>query len=398
MTNNNQDNKHSNSQGHSYVVELNNSTIKKLVFIIVAALVIGWGLTNINILTSVIANFFSVLSPIIVGFCIAFVINLLLVPAEKIWDKVWGKLAPKVKKAKRAVCLIISTLVLAGLMFSLVFMVIPLFRETLSVFVDSMPNYVTNLETLLNSMALWLDDFGFVIPEFNLNADKIIQPVTEFFARNGSNLFDKTLGITTSIFSGIVDFVLAFAFSMYMLACKERLCAFIKRVTYALFADKTADKLRDLVSFTGHTFGNFITGQLTESLIIGVLCWFGMLIFRIPYAGIISVLVAFTALIPIVGAFIGTAVGAFLILLVAPMKAIWFVVFIVILQQIESNVIYPRVVGKSVGLPGILVLAAVTTAGGFFGIFGILVSVPVCSIVYTLFKTFIDRKHKEKQL
>ena len=127
MTNNNQDNKHSNSQGHSYVVELNNSTIKKLVFIIVAALVIGWGLTNINILTSVIANFFSVLSPIIVGFCIAFVINLLLVPAEKIWDKVWGKLAPKVKKAKRAVCLIISTLVLAGLIFSLVFMVIPPF-------------------------------------------------------------------------------------------------------------------------------------------------------------------------------------------------------------------------------------------------------------------------------
>ena len=397
MINDYENNNNQNDNNRSLTLELNSSTIKKIVGIIASGLVIAWALSNIDIIISVVKSFFSVISPIVIGFCIAFVINLLLRPTEKLWDKVWGKLQPKVSKFRRGVCLVLSTLVVAGLIFSLVFMVIPIFRETLLSFIDSMPKYVSNLESWLNSIALWLSDFGFVIPEFNLNADKIIQPVTEFFARNGSNLFDKTLGITTSIFSGIIDFLLAFAFSMYMLAYKEKLCGFIKKTLYALLPVKKADKVRSLVSFTGHTFDNFITGQLTEALIIGILCCLGMLIFRIPYAPVISVLVGFTALIPVVGAFIGTAIGAFLILLVAPIKAIWFVVFIIILQQIENNLIYPKVVGKSVGLPGILVLASVTVAGGLFGVVGMLISVPVCSVIYTIACKAINSKYREKE-
>ena len=381
-----------------FVLELSASNIKKIIAVAAAILIIQWALSRYEMILEYAGAVLSVFSPIIIGFCIAFVINLLLNPAERFWDKAWGKLATKASRYRRAVCLVLSTLVVAGLLFSLIFMVVPLFRETLNGFTESLPMYLANLEKILNDIGVWLEGYGFVIPEFNLNADKIIQQVTNFFARYGSNLFDKTLGITTSIFSGIVDFVLAFAFSMYMLALKERLCKFAKKLLYAALPLKTADKTHELVLFVGRTFNSFITGQLAEAVIIGVLCFIGMLIIRIPYAGVISVIIGFTALIPVVGAFFGTALGALFILLVAPIKAVWFVVFIIVLQQIESNLIYPKVVGKSVGLPGILVLASVTVAGGLFGIAGMLVSVPVCSIIYSIIKGFIERNLKNKNL
>ena len=147
---------------------------------------------------------------------------------------------------------------------------------------------------------------------------------------------------------------------------------------------------------TNDIFTRFVTGQLTEACIIGILCFIGMLIFGMPYAAIISVLIGFTALIPIFGAFIGTGIGAFLILLENPLKAFWFVVFIIVLQQLEGNLIYPRVVGKSVGLPGIWVLTAVTIGGGLFGILGMLFSVPVCSVLYVLFRKFVNNRVKDE--
>lgn len=383
---------------NTYLLEINRKTIRIAVLLTLLALVINWMLTKISRIFDIVDKLFDVISPLIVGFCIAFIINLILRPAEKLWDKAWGKLAPKVVRFRRFVCLTVSTVVVGGILFSMVFMFIPLFRDTLSGFIDAMPSYMSNFEKWINDIVLWLTDYGFVIPELNLNVDKIIQPLTQLFARHGSNLVDKTVGITTSIFSGIIDAVLAFVFSMYMLAYKERFCAFLRRTIYAIFPIKFAKGLEDLVTFTGITFSNFVTGQLVEAVIIGVLCFFGMLIFNIPHAAVISVLVAFTALIPVVGAFVGTAIGAFLILLVEPIKAVWFVVFIIILQQIESNLIYPRVVGKSVGLPGILVLASVTIAGDLFGIAGMLVSVPLCSVIYTIFKGLIEQRFAEKRI
>ena len=158
--------------------------------------------------------------------------------------------------------------------------------------------------------------------------------------------------------------------------------------------EKIAKKVIEFTNLTNKVFTKFVTGQLTEACIIGTLCLVGMLIFGMPYAVIISVLIGFTALIPIFGAFIGTAIGAFLILLESPIKALWFVIFIIVLQQLEGNLIYPKVVGKSVGLPGIWVLSAVTIGGGMFGIIGMLFSVPICSIVYVIFRRYVNRKCK----
>ena len=209
---------------------------------------------------------------------------------------------------------------------------------------------------------------------------------------------NTTFNVTASIVSVVVDIVLGVAFSLYVLAQKETLGRQFKKIIYALFNQQKADRLLDLTRLTDGVFTKFVTGQLTEAVIIGVLCFIGMLIFRMPYALVISVLVGFTALIPIFGALFGTAVGAFLILLESPVKAFWFVIFIIILQQLEGNLIYPRVVGKSVGLPGIWVLVAVTVGGSAMGIGGMLFAVPVATVLYVIFKEYIQKKYKEKDI
>ena len=170
------------------------------------------------------------------------------------------------------------------------------------------------------------------------------------------------------------------------------------KVLNAVMNPEKLDKLLNLLRLANKTFTNFITGQLTEAVIIGALCFIGMTIFRMPYAPAISVLVGFTALIPVFGAFIGTAVGAFLILLVKPIQAVWFVIFIIVLQQFEGNLIYPKVVGKSVGLPGIWVLVAVTVGGNAMGVMGMLISVPLCSVLYAVSREAVNNKLKMKRI
>ena len=180
------------------------------------------------------------------------------------------------------------------------------------------------------------------------------------------------------------------------MAGKEKLCNQLDRVAHAYLKPDRYQRGKEIFQLTNRTFSNFVSGQVLEAIIIGTLCFIGMLIFRMPYAGPISVLVGFTALIPVFGAFIGTAIGALLILFLSPIKAFWFVIFIIVLQQFEGNVIYPRVVGKSVGLPGIWVLVAVTVGGGAFGFIGMLISVPVASLLYSLLRESVNRRNEQK--
>jgi len=206
------------------------------------------------------------------------------------------------------------------------------------------------------------------------------------------------MNFTSSLFGGIVDLVLGFVFSMYVLSQKEKLGSNVKKVMNTFLPQKRVGQVTEIIAISDKAFSNFITGQLTEALIIGALCFIGMVAFNMPYALTISVLVGFTALIPVFGAFIGTAIGAFLILMVSPIKAVWFIVFIIVLQQIEGNFIYPKVVGKSVGLPGIWVLTAVTIGNGMFGLLGMIVAVPTFSVLYTLLKKVVDNKTKKQKI
>lgn len=372
-------------------------TFRYLAVAVAAIILVYWGLNNTDKVSSVLSGILTVLEPFILGFCIAFIINVLLRPIEKLWDRLPKKKSEKVmQKLKRPVCLILSTLLMAGIVFALLFMIIPEFKNTFGTIAKSFPQYITIIEGWLTSAISFAESHGFTLPELSFNAEKIMNVIGN--AINSSGIVDKTLNITGSILTGVVNLVIALAFSFYLLAQKEKLASASKKAMFAFFREDKVNKFLSFIRLSDQTFTNFVTGQLLEAVIIGVLCFIGMLIFRMPYAAVISVLVGTTALIPVFGAFIGTAIGAFLILFVSPMKAIWFVVFIIILQQLEGNLIYPKVVGKSVGLPGIWVLTAVTVGGNLFGVIGILISVPLCAVLYTLLRQTIANKLKIKQI
>lgn len=346
---------------------------------------------------TMLSKVISVFSPFILGLCIAYVVNLLMKPTERLWSFLWRKSKLKfIDKCRRPVCLTISSLIVFGAVFAIVFMVIPELKNTIVAFVDRVPAYAVTVEKWYTSLATFLSNYNFKLPEISLESDKISGFFKEILSNYGNNMINTTVNFTTSIVSVIFNIVLGIVFSIYVLAQKEKLGRWSRNIVNALLKEEKANKTLELATLTNNVFTKFVTGQLTEAVIIGVLCFIGMLIFKMPYAAIISILVGFTALIPVFGAFFGTGIGAFLILLENPMKALWFIVFIIVLQQIEGNLIYPRVVGKSVGIPGMLVLMAVTVGGGFFGVLGMLFAVPVCSVLYVVFKEYLEKRLKTK--
>lgn len=373
---------------------INKKTFRQILLLITFTVLLYWALNHFEVLGKLISSVLGIISPFIVGFSIAFVVNVVLRGLEKLWDK-HIKNNP-IAKFKRGICLTLSIFIVLGIIFAILFIVTPEFMKTMDSFIDMLPSYIKTIESRWNSFSETLNKHSIVLPEFDIDEEKLITTIGNFLKQKGQIFVDTTINITASIFSAIFNFVIAFAFSIYVLAQKESLGNAARRVSTAIFKEEKTEKIFSFVSLVNKSFTNFVTGQLTEAVIIGVLCFVGMLIFAMPYAPAISVLVGFTALIPVFGAFIGTAVGAFLILLVEPIKALWFIIFIIVLQQLEGNLIYPKVVGKSVGLPGILVLAAVTIGGNAFGIVGMLLSVPICSVVYTLAVQAVGKKLNTK--
>ena len=381
-----------------FSLPLNRRSLKYIAAILVMLALAYVIVTEPEKISRFISGVLSVFSPFIIGFCIAYVVNLLMKPLERFWTFIWKKLKSQkvVSKLSRPVCLVLSLLIVFGAIFAIVFMVIPAFKETIVSFADNVPQYAKTVEQWYNTVVDFLARYNFELPEIALDTAKITEIAKDIISSYGNNVLNTTVNLTTSIVSVVVDLILGVVFSIYALAQKENLSRQANKIVRALFKPDNAKKLIDFTAMTNDIFTRFVTGQLTEACIIGILCFIGMLIFGMPYAAIISVLIGFTALIPIFGAFIGTGIGAFLILLENPLKAFWFVVFIIVLQQLEGNLIYPRVVGKSVGLPGIWVLTAVTIGGGLFGILGMLFSVPVCSVLYVLFKNLLTTELKMK--
>ena len=208
----------------------------------------------------------------------------------------------------------------------------------------------------------------------------------------GSGILTVTWGAATSVLSVLVDVLLGLVFALYLLAKKEVIAAHLKKLIVTVLPQKKAQRLLSIASLTNQTFTNFVSGAALPKRLSSAFCAsFGMLILGMPYAGAVSAFVAVTALVPIFGAWIGGGLGAFLILLAEPGKALWFILFLLILQQVEGNLIYPKVVGKSVGLPGLLVLMAVTIGGEAFGVLGMLFSVPVCAVLYSLYLEFMKK-------
>ena len=357
---------------------------------LVLLIIFAWALVNLDVVLRFLGKVLALFSPFLIGGGIAFLINVVLNPLERCWNKVCKK-APA--KLARPVCLTLSAVLVFGILFAVVFMMIPSLRKSGDEFIQNIPMSVDEIGCWWADTVHFAAKYNIVLPEYAIDSDLLIEKITTFINDEGSGIITVTWGAATSILSGLVDVLLAFVFALYLLAKKEVVAAHLKKLITTVLPQTGAKRLLSIASLTNQTFTNFVSGQLTEAVIIGVLCFLGMLILRIPYAGAVSAFVAVTALVPIFGAWLGGGLGAFLILLAEPIKAVWFIIYLLILQQVEGNLIYPKVVGKSVGLPGLLVLMAVTIGGGAFGILGMLFSVPVCAVLYSLYLEFMKKSN-----
>ena len=371
------------------------TTIKYIVGIAFIILSIAWILNNDAKVSVMFDKFMNVLSPFIAGFAIAFLLNVLMRPLESFWVKIFKDKSKIAVSLKRPVCLLLSIVLMFGFLTAVLFMIVPEFINTFNNIVDVLPDYANKAIGWYEKLRTFAKGHNVNIPEFNFKPEIIINFLKANFANQ--NTISKTIDFTASLVTGIINFIVSIAFSLYLLAQKEKLANNLKRTLYAFLPEKRINRIVEIAGITDQTFTKFVSGQLLEALIIGLLCFIGMLIFKMPYASVISVLVGFTALIPVFGAFIGTAIGAFLILFDSPAKALWFIVFIIVLQQLEGNLIYPKVVGKTVGLPGIWVLTAVTIGGNTFGVWGILIAVPACAVLYTLLRSSVNNRNRAKK-
>lgn len=376
---------------------LDSRNIKKILLLITFTVFLFWGLTNYTILFGVARKVFDVVLPFILGLSIAFILAVLLRPVEHLWDLVWKKKnRGRVLRVKRPVCLLLTVGFVAGIIFILLFMVVPEIIRTAGTIAEEMPGYIASLQERWKVIAEKFRLTSAELPKFELDKEKIVASIVEFAQKGGASFFTKAFGMTASFFSGIFSLTMGIVFALYVLLQKEKLAAQFKKLMRAFLPEKRVEALLDVAGVSNRVFSNFVKGQLTEAAIIGILCFIGMRIFSFPFATAISALVGFTALIPIFGAFIGTGVGAFLILIDNPKKALFFIIFILVLQQLEGDLIYPRVVGNSVGLPGIWVFSAVAIGGSLFGIIGILLSVPICSVLYTLLQRAVNTRNDRR--
>ena len=364
------------------------TSIHYIIRALLLLIVFAWALVNHDTVLRFLGKTLALFTPFLIGGVIAFLLNVVLRPLECCWNKVCRK-APA--KLTRPVCLTASTVLVMGILFAVVFMMIPSLQESVDEFIQNMPVYVEEIGRWWTGVVQFAAKYNIVLPEYTIDADLLMEKVTALISDEGNDILTVTWGAATSVLSVLLDVFLGLVFALYLLAKKEVITAHLKNLIVTVLPKKKAQRLLSIASLTNQTFTNFISGQLTEAVIIGVLCFFGMLILGIPYADAVSAFVAVTALVPIFGAWIGGGLGAFLILLADPGKALWFVLFLLVLQQVEGNLIYPKVVGKSVGLPGLLVLMAVTIGGEAFGILGMLFGVPVCAVLFSLYLEFMKK-------
>lgn len=360
--------------------------------LLIAALILG--IQNITVVVTVLQTVVGVLQPLILGAVIAYILNILMKKLEKIYfPKSKNRL---INKTKRMVCIILSLLLVIGILGLVMGLVLPELAGAFAVIAESVPVYY---EKLVAWLMTYSDKFP-VIEEYinglQLDWSQITKNLVMYATSGVGGIFNSAISVVSVVVGGIVNFVIALIFAIYLLAGKEKLSAQLKRVLEAYLSEKKRAQLAQMVAVADNTFSSFIVGQCTEAVILGSLCTIGMWILRFPYAPMTGAFIGVTALIPVAGAYLGAGVGAFMIMTVDPMKALLFLIFIVCLQQLEGNLIYPKVVGSSVGLPALWVLAAVTVGGGINGIFGMLLGVPIAATLYKLIGMDV-RKKVDKQ-
>lgn len=341
---------------------------------------------------------FSILMPFIVGGVIAFILNIPMNMIEKKWLKKWnGKLAAKLK---RPVSMVLGILLVVLVLCLVVLAVVPQLKTTITTIGAKAPAFfagvIAQLEKLFADQPMLLEQLQ-RLEEIELDWNSITGTVGGFLKTGVSSVLTSTVSVASSIVGGIANGFISFVFAIYILSQKECLENQGRRILKAYLSEKVNKYVSEIFHRLYVNFTSFICGQCLEAVILGLMFVVAMSIFGMPYAVMVGTLIAFTALIPIVGAFIGCAVGVFMILIENPVMALWFLVMFLILQQVEGNLIYPRVVGNSVGLPSIWVLMAVSVGGSLMGVAGMLVFIPLMSTLYSLFRDDVNRRNRGKE-
>ena len=322
--------------------------------------------------------------PLVIGCIIAYILNILMSAYERAWP---GK---KVSKAKRPICLVGAILTLCAIVGLVIWLVAPQLGSCFQLIFAELPGFLENITNRIRDWGILPEDIVTTLE--NVDWQSLIAQFAELLTSGLGDVVNVVVSAVSSLFSVLVTALLSLIFSIYVLSSKEKLKTQLHMLMDTYLPKRWLQKIEYVAHIFDDCFHRYIVGQCLEAVILGVLCIIGMLILRMPYATMIGTLVGFTALIPIAGAWIGTGIGAFMILTVSPIKALIFLVFILILQQLENNLIYPKVVGSSMGLPGIWVLAAVTVGGGVMGVAGMLLCVPLTASFYRLIREDVQRK------
>ena len=379
-------------------MDLNKKSMKKIRELIVFTAILVVALWKFDTVLEVAKNIWGILFPFVLGGAIAFVIN---VPMSFLEKKIFGKTKDgnKVgKKLARPISLLLTIILAVGVIALVMFGVIPQLTRTMGSLMISIANFVPQMQNWIREFSHNNQDIMKLVNQVQFNQDQPIKWGISILGSGAGNMMNTTMSAVGSIVSGFATFFIAFSFACYILFQKEKLHVQIRKVFFAFIPKQKAEAFLKICSLTYQTFANFLTGQCVEAVILGSMFVVTLSILKMPYALLIGTLIAFTALIPIFGAFIGCAVGCFLIFMVSPKQAILFIIVFLILQQIEGNLIYPHVVGGSVGLPSIWVLAAVTIGGNLMGIVGMLIFIPLVSVLYTIFREFVYLRLKEKNI
>ena len=375
-------------------MNLNKETAKNLLLVLCGAAAFYAAVENLSVVWDAVKAAVGVIWPFLLGGSIAFVLN---VPMRAIERHVFPK-ERQMDRLRRPLALIGALLAVIGVLVIAMWVIVPGVKEAILSAASQLPDAVDRLFAKLQGLEVYLPEIGALLTELQLDWRGIAESLMTTAKDWVGGLASSGGVMIGGVVSGVSTFIIGFIFSIYILLQKERLARQGKQVLYGLLPTARADRGLEILRLSEKTFSSFLSGQCLEAVILGSIFVIALTLLKMPYALLIGVLIGLTALIPIVGAFIGCIVGALLIALTDPVQALVFVAVFLVLQQIEGNLIYPHVVGSSVGLPSIWVLAAVSVGGELMGVGGMLLFIPLCSVLYTLFRGFIRKRLKEKKV
>ncbi|MBR0406833.1 MAG: AI-2E family transporter [Clostridia bacterium] len=380
--------------------ERENSLVKwfgerRIVRLMLLAALLALGVIHVEFIINTLLLLWRVANPLIAGAAIAYILEIIIKRLEKIVFP--NTKNPWLDKSRRSICILLAFALLVSLVVLLIFTVIPGLVDAFTLLGQELPNYFADAKAWLMDALRGVPEVTDALNELNLEWDSIQERIVNW-AMNGmieGQLLSSTVTVIGAVTGGVANSMISCIFALFLLAGKETLTRHFHSVMNVAVSERVNQRVQHVLTTANRCFSGFIVGQSLNALILGILTWLGMRIFRMPYALMVGVLSGTTSLIPIIGGYIGAALGTFLVFTASPSTALWFLLFIVTLQTVHGNTLYPRLVGNSVGLPSMWVLAAVCTGGGLGGIGGMVLAVPSTATAYSLIRDWVRKKERE---